>query len=217
MCDRYISSSARGTSLAVEHRCHSFQAWSWGRPGSAVLLPPSPPPVGRLMIRAESSARKTPAAGRHGTVARDLGTDVVNPRTLRSVPGIWGRSLTSIPQAGRQAAVRTIPTTTRSRQCRVFSDRLALGIVVAGTEEDPKCFPLARHAPVVGRCVRARALEVRMLCRPDGHAAQGSGPPQFNYRGDSVVQDAGAIDVRRCRGVVVGCCCCCGSPSAAMR
>jgi hypothetical protein len=42
---------------------------------SAVLLPPSPPPVGGLMTRAESPSRKTPTAGRHGTTARDLGTD----------------------------------------------------------------------------------------------------------------------------------------------
>jgi hypothetical protein len=91
----------------VEHRCHSFQARLWASWTDSAVLPQSPP-VGGLMIRAESPATKT----RPAQYCRATWASMLSPRTLRSVQGIWGRSLTST--SGRPAAVRTIPTT-RSR------------------------------------------------------------------------------------------------------
>jgi hypothetical protein len=56
---------------------------------------------GGLMIRAESPARKKHPAGRHAVLPRATWAPMLNPSTLRSVPRIWGRSLTSTPRAGR--------------------------------------------------------------------------------------------------------------------
>jgi hypothetical protein len=80
------------------------------------------------MIRAESPARNA----RPAQYCRANWAPMLNPRTLRSVPGIWGRSLTSIPRAGRPGYE---PSQRRPALVRlVVFDRLALGIV-AGAED----------------------------------------------------------------------------------
>jgi hypothetical protein len=133
------------------------------------------------MIRAESPARNT----RPARYCRATWAPMLNPRTLRSVPRIWGRSLTSI--SGRPVGRST--NHPDDPLVGVVFDRLALGIVAGAKTQ---CFPTASCAPVVGRCTAAGAAGTRYV---DPAATQRRGQVCLNYRRDRVVQDAGAIDV----------------------
>jgi hypothetical protein len=160
------------------------------------------------MIRAESPARNTWPAGT--VLPRATWAPMLNPRTLRSVPRIWGHSLTSTwgrpraqyqPSRRRPALVGVV----------VFFDRVALGIV-AGAEEDPMLPNGASWAPVGGYTAAGaggtHAMSTRRPRSANGHV-------RLNYRRDRVVQGTPGPSMCRC-GDVVGCCCF-GSPSAAMR
>jgi hypothetical protein len=135
LCDRRYRVWG-GTSLAMEHSCHSFQARLWVSWTPRCCCRRAHRSVGGLMIRAESPARNTRPAGT--VLPRATWSPMLNPRILRSVPGIWGRSLTSTPRAGR---LRYEPSRRRPALVRlVVFDRLVLGIVAGA--EDPLLSPV---------------------------------------------------------------------------
>jgi hypothetical protein len=98
------------------------------QPGRGAPLPQLPGQVVGVLdssVAAEPTGRRVDDTSRvaackentrpAGTILpRATWAPMLNPSTLRSVPRIWGHSLTSTTREGRPAAVQTIPTT-RSR------------------------------------------------------------------------------------------------------
>jgi hypothetical protein len=138
--------------------------------------------VGGLMIRAESPARKIP--GRPAWYCRATWAPMLNPRTLRSVPRIWGRSLTSTARAGR-------PQYEPSRRRSARRSSSLLRPTRAWDRSRCRRRPNAsqrRHAPASRTvCTAAGSGDTHTMSTRRPRSA-GVSQVRLNYRRDRVVQ-----------------------------